>query len=114
MRIVNASKKSTIALDYRPCTAMWQRTRGLMFTVRMEKPLLFAFWKERRWGLHMLFVFYPIDVLFLDKKRKVVDMKENLRPFAFYTPRRPCQYIIELPAGTIRKSRTCLGDSIHF
>ena len=62
----------------------------------------------------MLMVFYPIDVLFLDKDRKVVELKENFRPFAFYTPKNNAQYIIELPKNTVKKSKTKLGDKISF
>lgn len=114
MRVVNKSKKSMITPECSPCKTIWQHAKGLMFTFSMEKPLLFAFGKEGRHGLHMLFVFYHIDVLFLDKRRRVVDLKENFRPFTFYAPKRPCLYVIELPAGTIRKSKTSIGDAIEF
>ena len=114
MRVVNKSKKSMIAPECSPYNTIWQHAKGLMFTMSMEKPLLFVFERERKWGLHMLFVFYTIDVLFLDKRKKVVDLKEGFRPFAFYTPKKPCLYIIELPKGIIRKSRTSVGDRIDF
>jgi len=62
----------------------------------------------------MLFVFYPIDVLFLDKNKIVVEIKENFMPFAFYTPKNKAQYVTELPKGTIKKSKTEIGDKIEL
>ena len=52
--------------------------------------------------IHMLFVFFPIDVLFLDKKKRVVEIKKNLKPFTIYNSKRKAQYVIELPAGRIQ------------
>lgn len=62
----------------------------------------------------MVFVFFPIDILFLDKNKKVIEMKKNFRPFSFYTPEKKARYILELPEGTIKKTRTEIGDKIRF
>ncbi len=96
------------------CNSLWSKAKGLMFKSRVEKPLIFIFDDERRHALHMLFVFCPIDVLFLDKHKKVVDIKENFRPFAFYTPKEKCMYIVEMAAGSIKQSKTKLGDKLAF
>ena len=112
--IKNTTRKTVIVMNYLACSSHWRKARGLMFTSSLKDPLLFIFEKEKRWGLHMLFVFYPIDVIFLDKDRKVADIKENFTPFSFHTPKKPCLHIIELPKGSVRKSRTSLGDRIEF
>ena len=62
----------------------------------------------------MIFVFYPIDVLFLDKNKIVVDKKENFRPFTFCNSRKKSQYAVELPNGIIKKTKTEMGDKIKF
>jgi len=73
---------------------------------------VFIFNKPRRIDLHMFFVFYPIDVLFLDEKKKIVEIKENFRPFTFYYPNKKASYVIELPAG---KGKLCeIDDSLDF
>lgn len=112
--ICNRTRKTRISDGGNICGSPRSKALGLMFRSRVETPLIFIFDKERRHGLHMLFVFCAIDVLFLDKDRKVVDSKEQFRPFTFYTPKKPCSYIIELPAGAIKKSRTRIGDKIGF
>jgi len=113
MHIKNATKKSIIAKNAELCRNIFTKSLGLMFSIK-PKPLIFIFKKEKIIPLHMLFVFYPIDVLFLNKKRVVVEMKENLMPFSFYTPKKKARYIIEVPQGTIKKTKTALGDKIEF
>lgn len=53
--------------------------------------------------IHMLFVFFPIDVVWLDKNKKVVDKRENVKPFTpWITPGKAAKYVIELPRNTAR------------
>jgi uncharacterized protein len=114
MPIANRTRKTLISNDVRICSSSWSKAKGLMFKTKVEKPLIFPFDNERKRALHMLFVFCPIDVLFLWKDKKVVDMKEDFRPFTFYTPKKPCQYVVELSQGSIKKSKTRIGDKIAF
>jgi len=66
-------------------------------------------------SIHMLFVRFPIDVVFLDSERRIVDLKANLRPWlgtAF--PKSRFRYAIELPAGAIEKFRLNIGDKLDW
>jgi uncharacterized membrane protein (UPF0127 family) len=99
------------------CRSIGSKARGLMF--RSEEyvknaALVFQFNKERCQSLHMFFVFYPIDVLFLDDKRKVVEMKEGFRPWQVYNTSKKAKYVIELAAGMITKTKTGVGDVIEW
>ena len=50
--------------------------------------------------LHMWFVFFSIDVVWVDEKLKVIDLKHNVKPFTFYLkPKSKPRYIIELNSG---------------
>jgi len=95
------------------CKNHFSKALGLMFS-RKNKTLIFIFDKEKIISLHMFFVFYPIDVLFLDKNKKVVQIKENFKPFRIMIPKKPAKYIIELPNNTIKKTNTKVGDTIRF
>ncbi len=112
--IRNTTKKSIIAGNREICSSILSKAKGLMFSLKSDKAKVFIFNTEARRGLHMLFVFFPIDVIFLDKNKRVVEMKENLLPFTLYFPKRKAQYIIEAEKGTIRKSRTKVGDKVKF
>ena len=76
--------------------------------------LIFEFKTERAVSLHMFFVFYPIDVLFLDSNNKVISMKENFKPFTTFNPRKKIKYVVELPNNTISNSNTIINDLIEF
>jgi uncharacterized membrane protein (UPF0127 family) len=78
------------------------------------KALVFEFDKPKLQGLHMFFVFYPIDMLFLDEKKRVVEMKRDFRPFTTYNSTGKAKYVLELQSGTIRKSKTREGDELEW
>ena len=44
----------------------------------------------------MFFVFFPIDVLFLDKNKMIVETKKDFKPFTFYKSKEKAQYVVEL------------------
>ncbi len=94
----------------------WQRTKGLMFEdiKKFDYALVFEFPNESKIGssLHMIFVFFPIDVIFLNKSKKVVD-KVTLNPFKpNYTPKKAAKYVIEMPEGRAKKVK--IGNTISW
>ena len=111
--VKNLTRKTILAEKYKICKSVFSKTLGLMFSAK-PKTLIFIFKKEKINPLHMLFVFYPIDVLFLDKNKIVAEIKENFKPFTFYTPKKKSKYIIELPKDSIKNSKTEIGDKIYF
>lgn len=62
----------------------------------------------------MFFVFFPIDVLFANKEKKIVEIKENFKPFTFYNPKKKAKYVIELPQNTIKNTKTKIDDTLEF
>jgi uncharacterized membrane protein (UPF0127 family) len=75
---------------------------------------IFVFSRPRRVSLTMALVLFPIDVIFLDSKKKVVEIKKDFRPWQLYFPKLPCSYVIELKDGLIEKSSTHVGDQLNF
>lgn len=112
--IRNLSNNKIISGNARFCTNSSSKLLGLMFSAKKDIALIFEFAQEQFISLHMLFVFYPIDVMFLNKKKIVVDLKENFKPFTFYTSRKKAIYAIELPDETVKKTKTKIGDRIKF
>ena len=112
--IKNLAKKRKLCNDAVLLDNMLSMVIGLMFSKNNNKALIFRFLEEKIISLHMIFVFYPIDVLFLDKNKFVVDKKEKFSPFTFYKSKEKAMYAIELPNGTIEKTKTSIGDKIKF
>ena len=113
--MINKTKNKIIVKKTSFCKTILQKAKGLMFSKKLkDKALIFIFNKEKIISLHMLFVFYPIDIIFLDKNKKVIEIKQNFKPFTFYKNRKPAKYIVELPENIIKKTKTKNGDKISF
>ncbi len=102
--LYNQTKKRKVIEKTRVAGTPWQRLKGLMFenAASFDYALVFALPRESRpaAAIHMFFVFFPIDAVFLDRGKRVVDIARNLRPFTpSYMPKKPAKYIIELPCG---------------
>ena len=111
---VNSTKKAIIIKNSRIIDGNIAKFIGLMFSKKKNMALIFKFRKEKKIALHMLFVFYPIDVLFLDKNNIVVDKKDNFKPFTLYNSKKKAMYAVEMPNGMIKKTKTKIGDKIIF
>jgi uncharacterized protein len=60
------------------------------------------------------FMGYPIDLVFLDRRRQVTKIVSDLQPwrFAMWNPgARDC---LELPAGVVAQTGTQKGDQLRF
>ena len=64
-------------------------------------------------SVHTWFMLFPIDVIFLDNKNRVVGLKRNLKSFRMAGAWRGAK-TLELPVGVIASTRTLLGDFVAF
>ena len=87
---------------------MFSQALGLMF--RKKQNLVMIFKKEKQISLHMFFVFYPIDVLIVNKNKKIVEIKRNFKPFTFWNSKKKGKYIVELAFPSEYK----LGEQLKF
>ena len=112
--ITNETRGTPLAQRITRCDTLLAKARGLMFSRGLQEGgcLLFSFSQPERPWIHMLFVFFPVDMLFLDKDGIVAHIVEA-RPFQLrIVPPVPVLTLIELPTGTIRKSGTREGDRV--
>jgi len=113
--IKNKTKNSVLVENKKILSSVLSRAKGLMFSKKiLDIGYIFKFSKPKKIDLHMFFVFYAIDVLFLDDNKRVIEIKENFKPFTIYVSKNKASYVIELPQGTIKKSKTKLDDTISF
>ena len=113
--ISNKTRRTVLVRKKKFINTIFQKTIGLMFSSRIRDfGLIFIFKKPCKISLHMFFVFFPIDVLFLDANKKVVELKRNFKPFSVYYPKNNFIFVLELPAKTIDKSGTVVGDTISW
>jgi uncharacterized protein len=96
--------------NYTKYTSLPGKMKGLMFS--RKKTVIFENQKECITSLHMFFVFFPIDVLFLDKNKRIVEIKRNFFPFMMYTPRKKAKFIVEIPSSF--KTKAKVGMIVKF
>lgn len=64
-------------------------------------------------AVHCFFMKFTIDVLFLNKKKKVVKARPSLKPWRISGALR-AHSVLELPEGVIAATGTATGDELIF
>lgn len=115
--IKNISKKKKIISSHRIADNMFSRAKGLMFSRQkdFDYGLIFDLERETKIGasIHMFFVFFPINLVFLDSNKRIIDLKLGLKPWQMTKPKTKCRYIIELPVEYGKKFFS-VGDRISW
>ena len=97
------------------CNSLLSKAMGLRFRKKAaDTAVIFTFDTPQTVLMDMWFVFYPIDVVFLDKERRVVEIKENFLPFSFYKSKKDAVYIIEFGYGLVKKNKLRINDLLDF
>lgn len=109
LMLFNKTRKKKIIAQVRIADSEFKRFKGLMLESkkRFNYALVFPLGEPGRLraSIHMLFVFFPIDVLWLDARKRVVDKREALAPFVLNaTPKKAAAFIVELPRGKAEKT----------
>lgn len=115
--LYNQTKKKKITTDVVFCKNMLSQGSGLMFRTKNsveDKAWVFVFKKSRQVSLTMFCVFFPIDVLFLDSKKKIIEVKENFKSFGYYNAKTNAKYVIELEKGTIKDKKIKINNVLKF
>lgn len=54
-------------------------------------------------SIHMFFMNFPIDAVFLDEHQRIIKLAGNLRPWSIVKPVKEARSVLELPPGSIVK-----------
>ncbi len=113
-RVFNCSRQTLIAWEVEVVGTAWDRMRGLIGRspeeFRPGRGLLIS----PSEGIHTIGMSFPIDVVYLDSDHRVIQVYHRLRPFRFGSVRFKAKSVLELPAGTLKESRTEVGDLLQF
>lgn len=112
MIIKNITKSTIVCNQFQTLKTISSQAKGLMFS--KPKNLIFEFKEEKLVPIHMFFVFFSIDIIYLNKEKQVVELKQSVKPFTFYNPKFKCKYLIELKKGQIKESHVEVGDKLEF
>lgn len=65
-------------------------------------------------SVHMVFMRFSIDAVFVNKRHCVIGIIQNLKPFQLSPIFWGSSYVIELPLGSVAASKISEGDQIEL
>jgi uncharacterized protein len=117
--IVRNDTRGTVLADQVEVAAgLWGKFKGLMGRASLAEGA--ALWLPESNGIHMMFMRFPIDAVFVSKPdeaaggaRRVLSVHPALPTWTGLVPLvRGAHGVLELPVGTIAGSGTVVGDLI--
>ena len=110
MPIINITRATTLASYVEIADNPAKRMKGLLGRPSLAQG--YALVITCCSGIHMLFMKFAIDVVFLDKKNQVVGIVLNIKPFEFSPIFWKASCAVELPVGIIESTNTQVGDQL--
>lgn len=108
--VFNKTKQTFLAYRVKVADSMLGRLIGLLGKRSLEADS--GLWIFPSRGIHTLGMMFDIDVIFLDKDLRVVGVHEVIHPFSMTGLYLNAESALELPAHTIFKTRTAVGDEM--
>ena len=106
---------SVIAKKIEFARTIFRKTLGLMFRkdIPTDCAMIFVFEKPSSVGIHMFFMRFPIDVLFLNEEKKIAGLF-RLNPWTGYKAMKGIRYVVEMKAGTIERYNISIAGQMEF
>jgi uncharacterized protein len=108
--VYNKTKETFIAFRVKVADSIISRLVGLLGR-RFLKPDS-GVWIVPANAIHTIGMLFSFDVIMIDRDFKVVGLHELIRPFRITRPNFRAESIVEVPAHTIFRSRTEVGDQL--
>ena len=106
----NISRQCFLNLGVKLADTLPSRLRGLLGRMKLRSDE--AVWMIPSRGIHTIGLMFPVDVIYLDGRMRVVHLIESLGPLRIAPIRLHSVSVLELPARTIYESGTELGDEL--
>src|SRR5687768_170915 len=112
VRIENVTQGTTVGERIRVASSTKDRTIGLLRTPEVKRGE--GLWIERSPSIHMFFMPYAIDAVFVSKTGRVTKVVPNLKPWRVVWWAPGAQDCLELRAGAAAESGTQVGDELRL
>lgn len=112
MLITNRTRNTLLGTRVLRAATVWRRLRGFIGRPepRQGEGILLAPCNS----VHTFLMTFPLDLLFLDERGKVLRTIQSIRPWRCTRPVSGARYVLEVPVGTIDSSGTCVGDELTW
>ena len=108
--VYNKSKETFLSFRVRVADSVLSRLVGLLGRKSLKPDG--GVWIVPANSIHTVGMLFSFDLVMIDKDFRVVNIKEMVRPFRVVWPKLRAESVLELPAHTIYRSRTEVGDQL--
>lgn len=99
-----------------------QKMRGLMYreSLAWKSGMLFIFDKEAQYSFWMKNMLIPLDIIWIDSNKKIVDITQDALPCKGQAacesiiPVAGAKYVLEVNSGFTDKNQIKIGDFVDF
>jgi uncharacterized protein len=112
--VYNKTRETFVATAATVADSYWRRLVGLLGKTKRWARLGSGLWIAPSRGVHTIGMLFPIDLIFLGKEKEVVHVEEHLRPFRISRVSLKAASVLELPAHTIYRTGTKVGDQLEI
>lgn len=110
MKVYNSSKNNLIADEVKVAQNFFTRSFGLLLRKSLSSNEGLIIRPCR--SIHTFFMKFPIDVLFVNSKNRIVALYKNVKPYKILPIHLNSFYVVELPSGSISAMSIEKGDLI--
>jgi uncharacterized protein len=108
--VYNKTRETFLAFRVAVADSIVGRLVGLLG--RRSLPQDSGVWIVPSNAVHTIGMLFSFDLVLIDKNFKVVGLRELVRPFTITWPNHRAESVLELPAHSIFRSRTQIGDQL--
>jgi hypothetical protein len=111
LRVSNLTRNTVLATCMEVADSAAKRNKGLLGRDRLAPGE--GLWIRPCEAVHTFWMRFPIDLVYLDRKNRIRKLVSAVPPWRLSACLR-AHSVLELPSGTIRKTRTQPGDMLDF
>ncbi len=112
--VYNKTRETFVATEAVVADNYFRRLVGLLGKTKRWAKLGRGLWIIPSRGVHSIGMLFPIDLVFLNRDKRVVHVEEHFRPFRISKVSLKATSVLELPAHTIYRTGTQVGDTLEI
>jgi uncharacterized membrane protein (UPF0127 family) len=112
--VYNKTRQTFLATEAALADSYLLRLIGLLGKTKRWARFGRGLWIVPSTGVHTIGMLFPIDLIFLSKEKEVMHVEELVRPFRISRVLWKASSVLELPAHTVYRSGTQVGDQLEI
>jgi uncharacterized membrane protein (UPF0127 family) len=112
--VLNRTRERFVATNVAVADSYFRRLVGLLGKTSKWARSGKGLWIIPSHGVHTIGMLFPIDLIFLDREKNVVHVEEHVKPFRISKVSLRSHSVLELPAHTVFRTGTCVGDQLEI